>query len=134
MGAPASLIADLEDVIRQGTPERRAQMLERVTRLFLDGASRFNEDHVGVFDNVLSRLAAEIEAQARAELSRRLAPVNNAPMQVVRALAKDDDIAVAGPEGTRVEKNRFLGNRQDVRFRSAQYALVMLRDALLKDV
>ena len=97
MAAPASLIADLEDVIRQGTPERRAQMLERVTRLFLDGASRFNEDHVGVFDNVLSRLAAEIEAQARAELSRRLAPVNNAPMQVVRALAKDDDIAVAGP-------------------------------------
>jgi uncharacterized protein (DUF2336 family) len=97
MAAPAALIPELEDVLQQGAPERRAQMLKRITTLFLDGASRFNEDHVRLFDNILSRLTAEIEATARAELSDRLAPVNNAPMQVVRALAKDDDIAVAGP-------------------------------------
>jgi uncharacterized protein (DUF2336 family) len=72
-------------------------MIERITSLFLDGASGFNEDQVGLFDNVLSRLATEIEAPARAELSQRLAPVNNAPMQVVRALAMDDDIAIAAP-------------------------------------
>jgi uncharacterized protein (DUF2336 family) len=97
MAASASLIPELEAVIQQGTPERRAQMLARVTSLFLDGANRFSEDHVRLFDSVLSRLAAEIEAKARAELSHRLAAVNNAPIQVVRALAKDDDIAVAGP-------------------------------------
>jgi uncharacterized protein (DUF2336 family) len=71
-------------------------MIERITSL-LDGAGGFNEDQVGVFDNVLSRLATEIEAPARAELSHRLAPVNNAPIQVVRALAMDDDIAIAAP-------------------------------------
>jgi nicotinamide-nucleotide amidase len=42
-------------------------------------------------------------------------------------------IALAGVDGVRVEKNRFLGNRQDVRYRSAQVALVMLRDGVLKD-
>jgi uncharacterized protein (DUF2336 family) len=97
MAQAASLIPDLEEVLQEGSPERRAQMLTRITSLFLDGAQRFNDDHVCVFDDVLGRLIAEIEGKARAELSRRLAPVGNAPMQVVRALANDDDIDIAGP-------------------------------------
>jgi nicotinamide-nucleotide amidase len=40
-------------------------------------------------------------------------------------------IALAGPGGVRVEKSRFMGSRADVRYRSAQYALVMLRDGAL---
>jgi uncharacterized protein (DUF2336 family) len=46
---------------------------------------------------VFSRLITEIETKARSELSHRLAPVGNAPVEVVRRLAQDDDIAVAGP-------------------------------------
>ncbi len=97
MAAPASLIPELEDALQQGTPQRRADMLKRTTMLFLDGASRFNEDHVRLFDEVFGHLIAEIEAKARAELSNRLAPVTNAPTQLVRRLAKDGDISVAGP-------------------------------------
>ncbi len=37
-------------------------------------------------------------------------------------------IAVANTCGSKVEKTQFLGNRKDVRYRSAQLALVMLRD------
>src|SRR5262245_44371204 len=95
--AVSSLIPELEDVIQNGSPERRIQTLQRITALFLDGASRFNEDHVRVFDDVFGRLIEEIETKARAELSNRLAPVENAPAKVVRTLAADDDIAVAGP-------------------------------------
>jgi nicotinamide-nucleotide amidase len=40
-------------------------------------------------------------------------------------------IAVASTRGVRVEKSVFLGRRADVRYRSAQLALVMLRDAIL---
>jgi uncharacterized protein (DUF2336 family) len=97
MTAAPSLIPELEEVIQNGTPERRVLTLQRITALFLDGASRFNEDHVQVFDDVFGRLIEEIETKARAELARRLAPVGNAPVQVVRTLAQDDDIAVAGP-------------------------------------
>ncbi len=93
----SSLIPELEDVIQQGSPERRAETLKRITAFFLDGASRFNEDHVRLFDEVFSRLITEIETKARSELSHRLAPVGNAPVDVVRRLAQDDDIAVAGP-------------------------------------
>ena len=97
MTAAASLIPELEEVLQHGSPDRRAEMLQRITNLFLDRASHYSEEHVEVFDDVLGRLIVEIETKARAELSRRLAPVSNAPPRVVRQLAKDDDITVAGP-------------------------------------
>lgn len=97
MTVPASLIPELEEVIQHGTAERRAQTLRKIATLFLHGASQFNEDHVNLFDGVLTRLIDEIESKVRAELSHCLAPVANAPVEVVRRLAEDDDIAVAGP-------------------------------------
>ena len=97
MGAPASLLPELEDVVQHGSAEKRAETLRRITTLFLDGADRFNGDHVALFDDVIGCLIEEIEAKALAELARRIAPVANAPAGVVRQLAKSDDIAVAGP-------------------------------------
>jgi uncharacterized protein (DUF2336 family) len=97
MGAPASLLPELEDVVQHGTAEKRAETLRRVTGLFLDGAPSFKDDHVALFDDVIGYLIEEIEAKALAELARRLAPVPNAPAGVVCALAANDDIAVAEP-------------------------------------
>ena len=97
MSAHASLIPELEEVVGHGSPERRAETLTRITTYFLDGASRFNEDHVQLFDDVFGCLIAETESKARAELSNRLAPVGNAPVAVVLRLAQDDDISIAGP-------------------------------------
>jgi uncharacterized protein (DUF2336 family) len=97
MGAPASLLPELEDVVQHGTAEKRAETLRRITGLFLDGAGAFNDHHVALFDDVIGCLIAEIEAKALAELARRLAPVPNAPPGVVYKLANNDDIDVAGP-------------------------------------
>jgi uncharacterized protein (DUF2336 family) len=97
MFAATSLIPELEDVLQNGSREKRADALKRITSLFIDGVASFNEEHVQLFDDVFSQLIAEIEAKARAELSTRLAPVDNAPVAVVRMLAQDDDITVAGP-------------------------------------
>jgi uncharacterized protein (DUF2336 family) len=97
MGAAVSLIPELEDVIQRGTREKRVETLQRITALFLNGASQYSDEHVELFDDVFGRLIEEIETKARAELSNRLAPVCNAPVRVLRTLANDDDIAVAGP-------------------------------------
>jgi uncharacterized protein (DUF2336 family) len=97
MGVPASLLPELEDVVQHGSAEKRAETLRRVTTLFLDGAPSFNAEHIALFDDVIGCLIEEIEAKALAELARRIAPVTNAPAGVVSALAKNDDIAVAGP-------------------------------------
>jgi uncharacterized protein (DUF2336 family) len=97
MSVPASLLPELEDVVQHGSAEKRAETLRRITSLFLDGATRFNDSHVALFDDVIGTLIEEIEAEALAELARRLAPVRNAPSGVVAKLAKNDDIEVAGP-------------------------------------
>jgi len=97
MGTPASLLPELEDVVQHGSAERRAETLRRITSLFLDSAPNFNEAHVALFDDVIGCLIEEIEVKALAELARNLAQVPNAPAGVVRRLAKNDDIEVAGP-------------------------------------
>jgi uncharacterized protein (DUF2336 family) len=97
MPANLSLIPELEEVLQHGTRQKRAEALQRVTALFLNGADHYNEEHIGVFDEVFGLLIEEIEAKARVELSNHLAPLSRAPAKVLRTLANDDDIAVAGP-------------------------------------
>jgi uncharacterized protein (DUF2336 family) len=97
MSVPASLLPELEEVVQHGSAEKRAETLRRITSLFLDGAPSFNASHVALFDDVIGCLIEEIEVKALAELARRLAPVPNAPHGVVVTLAKNDNIAVAGP-------------------------------------
>jgi uncharacterized protein (DUF2336 family) len=94
---PLSLIPELEEIVQHGSRDKRAEVLQRVTALFLAGASRYNDQHVDLFDDVFGLLIDEIETKARAELANHLAPVRNAPPKVLRKLAHDDDIAVAGP-------------------------------------
>jgi uncharacterized protein (DUF2336 family) len=97
MGAALSLIPELEDVLQHGSRHKRAEALRRVTKLFLEGAKDYSDAHVDLFDDVFALLIEEIETKARCELSNHLAPVGNAPIKVLRVLASDDDIAVAGP-------------------------------------
>lgn len=92
-----SLIAEIEDTFESGTIEKQADILRRVTDLFLADANSYSDEHVDLFDVVISRLAEKIEIKARAELARRLAPADNAPPMTVRMLAHDQSIEVAGP-------------------------------------
>jgi uncharacterized protein (DUF2336 family) len=97
MIAEPSLIAELEDAIQSGSKDKRVDTLRRITDLFVAGADRFNDQQIEVFDDVLGHLIKRIESKALAELSQRLGPMSNAPIETVRQLARDDDIAVAEP-------------------------------------
>jgi uncharacterized protein (DUF2336 family) len=77
--------------------ENRTKTLRRITDLFLDDAHRLNDEQIKVFDDVLCLLIRRIEGRALIELSNRLAPVDNSPIEVIRRLARDEDIAVAEP-------------------------------------
>jgi uncharacterized protein (DUF2336 family) len=97
MDVGQSLISELEDAIQSGSKDKRVDSLRRITDLFVKDADRFNDQQIEVFDDVLGHLIKRLEGKALTELSRRLGPVNNAPAEVVRRLAGDDDIAVAEP-------------------------------------
>ena len=94
--ASQSIIAELEDAVRDGTSAKRVQTLRQVTDLFLNDGDRLNDEQVKVFDDVLCLLVARVETRARAELSKRLAPLDYAPFDVIHHLAWDEDIGVAG--------------------------------------
>ncbi len=96
MSSVSTLLRDLETTMLRGSTDDRAQILSRLTDLFLSTASIMDDDQVGIFDVVIGRLSRAIELRARIELSERLAPVPNAPTGVVRQLALDE-IAVARP-------------------------------------
>jgi uncharacterized protein (DUF2336 family) len=97
MATQVSLIDELEQVLVTGSDEQRNAMLSRITDLFVSGASRYSGEQIGLFDEVITKLASAIESKARAKLSIRLAEVPTAPVGVVRMLALDDDIEVARP-------------------------------------
>jgi uncharacterized protein (DUF2336 family) len=94
--AENSIIAELEDAVRNGSSEKRVDTLRQVTDLFLHDGERLSDDQVKVFDDVLCILVARVESRAKAELSQRLAPLDYAPFEVIQHLARDNDIAVAG--------------------------------------
>jgi uncharacterized protein (DUF2336 family) len=92
-----SIIAEIEGTFASGSVEKQAEIVRRVTDLFLAGADKYSDEHVDLFDGVISRLADRIETKARIELAHRLAPADNAPPITVRKLARDESIEVAGP-------------------------------------
>lgn len=97
MNVGQSLIAELEEAIESGSKDKRVDSLRRITDLFLLDSDRLTTKQIEVFDDVLGYLITRIEEKALTELSGRLAPVKNAPIEVVRRLARDDSIAVAEP-------------------------------------
>ena len=95
-----SLIAELEANLSKATSSQQLTVLRRVTDLFLDRAPTCSSDHVAVFDDVMGWLLTRIEKAERPgliELSGKLAPVDNAPVNVIDRLARHEDIAISGP-------------------------------------
>jgi len=97
MAVKNTLSNDLEGALSYGSAERRSKTLSRITDLFIFGSSHFSGDHIAVFDGVFNHLIADIELSARKALADRLAAIPNAPPTVIRTLAFDDAINVAGP-------------------------------------
>jgi uncharacterized protein (DUF2336 family) len=95
--AQAAFIPELEQALRHVAVDRCPITVGRVADFFSAGAGAFNAQHVQLFDRVLCRLMVGLEDRALAALSRHLAPIRNAPPEVMRRLAANSDIAVAAP-------------------------------------
>ena len=109
---PESLIAELELAVRSGSAETRVKTLRQVTDLFLKESDRLNDKQVEVFDDVLCLLISRIESKALAELSGRLAPIDNSPTEVIRRLARDDHVKKQNPpaDNTSASPNQLVIN------------------------
>lgn len=106
LNAELSIVEEVEAAVNTGSAEKRLETIKRVTDLFLSSAGSFNSEQIDLFDDVLERLIKTIEIRAiadvsariaLAEMSSQLAPVAQAPPSVIRRLARNNEIAVAGP-------------------------------------
>jgi uncharacterized protein (DUF2336 family) len=95
--SPENLLDELQATLAHGTVARRVETLRRVTDLFINGAVDFSDQQIDLFDDVFQCLIQHIETSAKALLSKRLAPIDSAPLRTIRALAFDDLIEVAAP-------------------------------------
>lgn len=103
MKSQNNLIDQLEEAVAGKSVARRADLLKRVTDLFLIGAGQYSGVQTELFDEVMARLIDSVEVAARAQFGQRLAEAVDAPPKVVRLLAFDPAIEVAGPILTRSE-------------------------------
>jgi uncharacterized protein (DUF2336 family) len=92
-----SLIEELEDTVSHGSVAARIEALQHVTDMFVEAAEQYSDEQIELFDEVFNRLIVDLETAVRAILANQLAPIPNAPPIIVRSLAFDDSIEVAGP-------------------------------------
>lgn len=93
----AALFAELDDVIKIGSPSRQTRILKQVTDLFRADIDRLDETQTDVFDDVLIRLMERVDTQALVQLSTILSDIAPAPRETIRQLAFHEDASVASP-------------------------------------
>jgi uncharacterized protein (DUF2336 family) len=118
-----SLLKELDDAVSRGSAESRLRALWHTTDLLIAGT--YDEDQIWTFGEVIGRLAGEIEVAARARLAKRLAHTCNAPINVVKKLAFDDSIDVAGPILRHSERLDVRTLVENVRTKSQSHLLAI---------
>ena len=101
--------------VSRGSAESRQRALWYATDLLIAG--HYTDDEIWMFGEIIGRLEQDIETAARAQLARRLARADNAPIKMINKLAFDDSIDVAGPvlrQSERLDVRR-LGRQRQVR-------------------
>jgi uncharacterized protein (DUF2336 family) len=132
MAEAKSLLQEINEAILQGSPDSCARAVRHATDLLIAG--RYTEAQIWTFGEVIGRLADEIELAARAELAKRLARTDKAPINVVKKLAFDDSIDVAGPvlrHSERIDAKTLVAN---ARTKSQAHLLAIAKRTFVPDV
>ncbi|MBV8925922.1 MAG: DUF2336 domain-containing protein [Bradyrhizobium sp.] len=113
MSAHGGLLDQLEDAMQGANVARRADVLRRVTDLFMSGTGSFSDAQIALFDEVMTTLARGVEVAARAAFGSRLAATVDAPPKVIGLLAFDQEIVVAAPvlsQSQRLSEQQLVEN------------------------
>jgi hypothetical protein len=87
---------ELIDLAKEGSADKRRVLLAKIADLFFDGVSERNVSEAALFEEVVLRVARDVEPVARAEFSARVADESMASRRLAMALGTDV-ILVAKP-------------------------------------
>ena len=134
MTAQLTVLAEIEHAIAHGSSQNRAQILMQVAELFIRDSAHYSDDEISLFDDIITRLAAEIEVSVRSLLAQRLAPIAKAPANIMRMLASDDEIKVAFPVLAQSERIDEAVLVQSARSKSQEHLLAISRRRTLSEM
>ncbi|WP_299811986.1 DUF2336 domain-containing protein [uncultured Roseibium sp.] len=88
------MITKLLNVAQESSPEKRHQLVEHVTRLFVKGADSCQTEEIAIFNSVLESMLPMMEPAQKRAISEKLAPIDSTSQQVACELGREDiDIA-----------------------------------------
>ncbi len=93
----SSKLHDLIDLAKEPSSERRRELLREVTNLFFSADTAQSPTELGLFDDVMTQLAADMEEEVRAELAHRMADAAAPPRRLLLGLASDSATSVSEP-------------------------------------
>jgi len=96
MSVGQSRLKELIAVAKEGSSEKRRDLLREITDVFMTAPDRYTSSEMQHFDVIMSRITENVEIALRRELAEKLADVPTAPKGVVKLLAHDE-ISVAEP-------------------------------------
>jgi len=127
------LLKDLDEAVLRGSAESREKALWYATDMLIVGS--YAEDEIWTFGEVIGRLSDAIEVAARAQLAKRLANASCAPVSVIKKLAFDYSIDVAGPILEQSEQLDAKTLIQNIRTRGQSHLLaISKRKSISTDV
>lgn len=89
-----SVLSELSSLAQERQPEARQSLFEKVCDLALAGGGEIAPPIQTLMDDILLGLVHNVEHRIRQRLAERLAPLQSAPPELLRFLARDDiDIA-----------------------------------------
>ncbi len=90
-------MAELETALGPKPTPRTFEIMREVTDLFVEGADKYSVTQFAVFDDIICRLIDHNGPPAVVEVSQKLAPCGKGPVNVVRRLSSENDLAISGP-------------------------------------
>lgn len=91
-----STLEKLVSLARDRTPAGRTVLFDRVAGLLLESEEELPAGATALIDQILTGLLHEVEADVRKKLACRIAMLDSAPRELIRALAADE-IEIAEP-------------------------------------
>lgn len=95
--ATQALLSELDEKLPEASGSWRIAALRQIIDLFASSAQTYTGEQIVLFDDVIFRLMQSVDRATLAEAGKRLAPIENAPVNAIGYLARHADAAVCGP-------------------------------------
>lgn len=125
-------MAGLVELARRHNADGRRVILENVADLFLSPEGRLSERESALMTDILHKLVHEVEMTVRSNLAERLADLDDAPHELIVALA-NDEISVAQPVLQKSDVLRDADLIQIIKYRTQEHMMQVARREALNE-